>query len=303
MRGFAPAGALLEFFVAAPDGSGFGEGRTFVVARNEGSADDLDARTGGYSGLVNGLNQGAESSTRLFRFDIPVNPAQQAALTGSAIVVTATATLAGLGTSEFSGNAPMGAGPLPVELTAFEVKAARDDARLSWRTATEQNNDHFDVERSLTGATFVKIGQVAGQGSKATPTDYAFTDAGIGRQVSGPVYYRLRQVDADGTASFSPVRTVSFAAPAALTAASLRLFPVPAGASTTLDLSALPAARTYRVALTDLSGRAVSRQTLAGGREHRLVLTGMASGSYLVDISGTDAQGAPLHFVKRLTKE
>ncbi len=197
----------------------------------------------------------------------------------------------------------IGAFPLPVELAAFTAKAVKADAVLNWRTATEKNNRHFDVERSFNGTSFSKIGQVAGQGSKASATDYAYTDAGIGRQQAGAVYYRLKQVDTDGTATYSPVRTVAFDAAPSLTAASLDLYPVPAKTSTTLDLSALPAARTYSVRLTDLSGRLVGQYQLAGGAPHKLALTSLATGTYLLSISGADAQGQPLQFVKRLTKE
>jgi hypothetical protein len=65
------------------------------------------------------------------------------------------------------------------------------DAQLAWRTASEKNNDHFDVERSLNGTDFVKVGQVKGQGTTSSATDYALTDAGIGTKATGVVYYRL----------------------------------------------------------------------------------------------------------------
>ena len=48
----------------------------------------------------------------------------------------------------------IGAQPLPVELIAFAAEAQGQAARLTWRTASEKNNDHFDVERSLTGTNF-----------------------------------------------------------------------------------------------------------------------------------------------------
>ena len=174
------------------------------------------------------------------------------------------------------------------------------DARLIWRTASEKNNDHFDVERSLNGTDFRKAGQVQGQGSKTTPTDYALTDAGIGTQASGTIYYRLRQVDSDSTARFSPVRTVTFATAAVAT---ISLYPVPAAASTTLALTALPANQYYAVRITDLSGRQVGGYTLAGGQAHRLALAGIASGAYLVTLTGRDAQGQVLTITKRLIKE
>lgn len=75
------------------------------------------------------------------------------------------------------------------------------------------------------------------------PTD-AFIDKGIGTQLPGDLYYRLRQVDSNGTSIFPPVRIVHFDP-----ATSLSLFPSPARASTILDLRNLPAG-TYLVRLS-----------------------------------------------------
>ena len=61
--------------------------------------------------------------------------------------------------------------PMPVELVVFTATAAKLDGQLTWRTASEKNNAYFDVERSLTGTDFVKIGQVKGQGNSSAPTD------------------------------------------------------------------------------------------------------------------------------------
>ena len=198
----------------------------------------------------------------------------------------------------------LGAYPLPVELVAFTAQAVQNrDTQLGWTTASELNNDHFDVERSLDGITFAKVGAVAGQGTKASATTYAFTDAGIGPKVAAglPVYYRLRQVDANGTSSYSPVRTVTFGPAAA--AAVLTLYPNPAVSTTALDLSALPATATYQVVLLDAVGRQVRQATLSGGLAQTLNVADLASGTYQVVVSGTQADGSALRKVLRLTKE
>ena len=115
------------------------------------------------------------------------------------------------------------ANPLPVELTRFTAEARGADALLRWATASEKNNDRFEVEASANGRMFQRIGQVVGHGSSAQPHEYQLTDLNIARYAASSVYYRLRQVDADGTATYSPVRTVAVAAgPAALA-----LFPNP----------------------------------------------------------------------------
>ena len=196
----------------------------------------------------------------------------------------------------------LGAYPLPVELVAFTAQAVQNrDALLKWTTASELQNDHFDVERSLDGVSFAKIGQQAGQGNKATSTDYTYTDAGMGLKAAGqPVYYRLRQVDQDGTASYSPVRSVSFTGSVAAVAT---LYPNPAVAATGLDLSALPATGTYQVLLLDATGRQVYQANLAGGQVQPLSLSTLATGTYSVLVSGSQANGSALHQVLRLTKE
>jgi uncharacterized repeat protein (TIGR01451 family) len=195
----------------------------------------------------------------------------------------------------------IGGTPLPVVLVEFTAQAvANRDALLSWHTASEQHNDHFELERSFDGTHFTKIGQVAGHGTTSAASAYAFTDAGVAAQATGPVYYRLRQVDLDGTATYSPQRTVSFPQAATL---SLGLYPNPVAATTTLDLRQLPASATYQAQLLDATGRQVRTWTLPGGQAQPLDLTSLASGSYLLLVSGTQPDGTPLKHTLRLTKQ
>ncbi|GAA4347947.1 hypothetical protein GCM10023185_03380 [Hymenobacter saemangeumensis] len=171
--------------------------------------------------------------------------------------------------------------PLPVELTRFSAKPVQDlDAQLTWHTALELDNKHFDVERSLNGTEFIKIAQVLGQGSTTAATIYAFTDAGIGARARGTVYYRLRQVDTDGTASYSPVRTVVFAGPA-----TLAFYPNPSAGEATLDLSALPRAE-YQVTMVDALGRQVLSTSLPGAQAHPMLLGHLPRGTYLLLVRG-----------------
>ncbi|ALD22297.1 hypothetical protein AM218_15110 [Hymenobacter sp. DG25A] len=168
--------------------------------------------------------------------------------------------------------------PLPVELTTFDVKAIRTNAQLTWRTAIEKNNDHYEVERSFDGITFGQIGQVRGNGSSSTFHDYAFTDVNVGQR-TGTVYYRLRQVDTDGKLHITPVRTVTFAA----RAISISVYPNPAAAQATLDLGTLPAGA-YQVQVLDMTGRVVRQLTLQGGMAQPLDIRSLAEGTYQVSI-------------------
>ncbi len=96
---------------------------------------------------------------------------------------------------------------VPVELTAFSAKVINGKTILKWQTATELNNLGFEIERSLTQETWRTIGFVEGHGTTTEPQNYSLTDNGIG----GTVYYRLKQIDFDGTYEFSFVLEVNSA--------------------------------------------------------------------------------------------
>ncbi|MBD2768937.1 T9SS type A sorting domain-containing protein [Hymenobacter sp. BT664] len=174
--------------------------------------------------------------------------------------------------------------PLPVALTQFEAVAASSDALLSWTTASERNNDRFEIERAFDGHAFERLATTPGQGSSTRPSNYRFTDAGAARYGFPLVYYRLRQVDTDGTASFSPVRTVAFAN-SPETGPSLYPNPAADGQPLTVDLRALPPGP-YQVQVLDLLGRPRGRYTLAGAEQHPLPISDLAPGRYLVRILG-----------------
>ena len=96
-------------------------------------------------------------------------------------------------------------GALPVELTAFSAQRKGSDVACTWATASEKNSRDFAIERSADGREFIRIGKVNASGGNVTTT-YAFTDE---QPLAGLAYYRLRQMDFDGTESFSSVVKVS----------------------------------------------------------------------------------------------
>jgi hypothetical protein len=193
--------------------------------------------------------------------------------------------------------------PLPVQLAAFTAQATNNghSAQLAWTTASEVNNAYFDVERSFDGVAFTKLASLAGQGSKPTATTYAFADQNAGSQSASLVYYRLRQVDIDGTATYSPVRTVSLS-PGAPAAGRAGLYPNPAQASSTLDLSALPATASYQVQLLDATGRQLQRLSVTGGQAQALDVSTVAPGLLTVLVTGTQGDGTPFRQALRLQK-
>ncbi|WP_223847121.1 T9SS type A sorting domain-containing protein [Hymenobacter montanus] len=164
--------------------------------------------------------------------------------------------------------------PLPVELTAFSVTASAGVAQLRWRTASETANAGFAVEVSSDGRQFRRLGWVAGQGSRAHPTDYTFADPALASYAGPLVYYRLQQVDEGGTGRFSPVRSVPVSG-----ALGLQLWPNPARQRVSVGgVGAGQAVRVY-----DLSGRLVLAATVPVSGPSELELpAGLPRGSYLV---------------------
>ncbi|MBQ2574453.1 MAG: T9SS type A sorting domain-containing protein, partial [Bacteroidales bacterium] len=91
---------------------------------------------------------------------------------------------------------------LPIELTSFSAECDGKSSLVEWTTATERNNDHFVLERSDDAINFTEIARVAGAGNSIEPQDYTYTDYDIR---NGDNYYRLWQVDYDGTRTASEI--------------------------------------------------------------------------------------------------
>lgn len=90
--------------------------------------------------------------------------------------------------------------PLPIELLSFTASYNGSTVDLKWATASEINNDHYDIERSVDGNNFEKIIYVKGAGNSTSLINYAVTDK---NPLNGLSYYRLRQTDFDGAFSLS----------------------------------------------------------------------------------------------------
>ena len=106
-------------------------------------------------------------------------------------------------TTASSGANPPSSAPLPVELLNFTVHQEGRTAVLLWSTASEVNNNYFAVERSRDGETFEEIAKVDGAGFSNNVRSYRFIDH---EPYNKDNYYRLRQVDFDGTNDVSPMR-------------------------------------------------------------------------------------------------
>jgi len=200
--------------------------------------------------------------------------------TGGIVSLGGSATTFGSGTG--CGVAPCATGttPLPVTLISFSANNSGTGVTLSWSTGSEINNDYFIVQKSIDGANFETIEQVAGAGNSNHANNYAIVDNGSSTSVT---YYRLKQVDFDGTATYSyPVAIAS----AETAGAELAVFPNPASGSVNLSFVNADKGSLLNVTITDISGKVVYANTSVTSSErtyNNFDASSLASGMYVVN--------------------
>lgn len=147
------------------------------------------------------------------------------------------------------------ASAFPVELVGFDANRFKEFVRLDWETASELNNDYFEVHRSVDGQDWTKLTEVKGAGTTEIPQHYKFDDyqASMGKN-----FYRLRQVDFNGSATLSDIVEVNldFA-----TQDLLMLYPNPATEQITVQFRNAKDEKVYDIKVLDVHGRIIYRQS------------------------------------------
>lgn len=181
--------------------------------------------------------------------------------------------------ANFTANTANCSGSLPVTWEAFSARAAGKTALLNWETSAEAGHDRFVVEHGTQAGRFTAIGEVR----EATTEINGHRSYGFihNNPAEGLNYYRIRQVDADGTYAFSEIETVVFAEAGTT---DFVVFPNPTASFLTLRLAAHNAAA--EVALLSVTGRLLFHQTVAAGVEQlNLPTEDLPPGVYLVRVN------------------
>jgi len=144
--------------------------------------------------------------------------------------------------------------PLPITLLNFTAQPQGSQVLLRWQTAMEYNNDHFELERSPDAVLFYSFTEVASQGNSAAQQNYQAIDPNPYRALN---YYRLKQVDKDGSAQYSKIVSVDMSTRE--TGISLRVHPNPARVAVTIDLVS-PLNISSMISLYNADGKLVSRR-------------------------------------------
>jgi len=154
---------------------------------------------------------------------------------------------------------------VPVELTGFSATVEEKTVFLNWQTGTEVNNHGFEIERAKLTAPSEKtviwttVGFVQGKGTSLSPVRYYFEDK---RDEAGYFKYRLKQVDLNGSFTYSNEVTVDLSHPAGYEL--FQNYPNPfSGGSSTVVSFEIPKGGWVSLKVYDITGNLVT--TLVNG--------------------------------------
>ncbi len=185
---------------------------------------------------------------------------------------------------------------LPVELVEFTARSIGDDeVVLKWITAAEINNNYFAIERSSNGVDFESIDSVSsyGNGFSTDLQSYGYVD---NNPIKGTSYYRLRQVDFDGTYDYSNVQIVNFDG-----FEIVDMYPNPSNGEVILVINSSQAS-TVQIEIFDAIGQVVNSQQIEifeGSNQLKNFING-ARGKYFVSVTTSKGEhfGYPLMVIK-----
>ncbi|MGH1435530.1 MAG: T9SS type A sorting domain-containing protein [Lewinella sp.] len=168
---------------------------------------------------------------------------------------------------------PLSALPVTFQSTFAETKAKH--ISLTFTTATETNNAYFNIERSTDSRGWKKLGSIAGAGTTQQEQQYSFLDE---TPLPGLNYYRIKQVDYDGSFSYSPIVSARWEGKA-----QVYLFPNPT--NDLLQISGLPTTDgPITIEIIDMAGRIMLRQTW---NQSAINVASLADGVYSLRISSS----------------
>lgn len=185
--------------------------------------------------------------------------------------------------------------PLPISLSAFT--GTREGAKnvLNWSTASETKNKGFELQRSINGKDFTAITFVNSKSTSGAGANYTYTDE---KPLSGTNYYRLRQVDNDGKATFSAIVVLKSAQ---IKADISRVYPNPVQDKLNIVLNIVGNEK-VTISITDLVGKTIATKSIDavnGDNNISFNTTQLAKGTYLIKVnSSSNSELATQKFVK-----
>ncbi len=175
---------------------------------------------------------------------------------------------------------------LPVSMLYFRAEKVQDQSLLTWATASEVNNSGFIIERSAEARSWKEIGFMQGNGTQSQQSDYRFVDA---HPAKGDNFYRLKQLDIDGTFEYSQVQLVRFDK-----AHQLQIVPNPTNAN--FVIKGLRGNNT--IAMANVAGQVLVNTRAEGVGEKTIQVSHLPAGTYFVTVVNDDGSSEVHKVVK-----
>ncbi|MFH2141604.1 MAG: GEVED domain-containing protein [Bacteroidota bacterium] len=185
----------------------------------------------------------------------------------------------------FSAGGAMDCSTLPVELLVFTAEKYNSGAILKWTTASEKNNDRFEIMKSTDAVIWKKAGIVFGAGNSSEQLDYSFIDEEMLTQIT---YYRLKQVDFDGVFAFSEIKAVS--PNENLLIEELKTSYDQISDNILISFNASPGID-YNIKITDIAGKSlyITSKVTDSVRNTVMIPAGsLSAGLYMINLSNSD---------------
>jgi len=173
---------------------------------------------------------------------------------------------------------------LPVELISFKGKGENAGNHLFWSTASEKNNDYFNIESSTDATNWRTINSIKGHGNTNQLKNYDFIDLNPAAVIT---YYRLMQVDYDGSFSYSPIIFVDRSA-----TGSLSIFPNPFNSELNLQFN-ISKGGLYTLTFNSMLGKQIQKQIdLKEGQSLAKIdfSDNLTSGAYMVEVANESGE-------------
>lgn len=175
---------------------------------------------------------------------------------------------------------------VPVELISFNAAVENDGVRLNWYTASETNNAGFKIERSKEGANYEEIFFIGGNGTTTNRNVYSYLDESVS---SGVYYYRLKQINFDGSFEYLNVVAVDLGTPNKFLLA--QNYPNPFNPKTVITFQT-PAEGQLTLKVYDVLGNEVAtlldEHKIAGVYNIELDASQLTSGIYFYKLTAKD---------------
>jgi hypothetical protein len=170
---------------------------------------------------------------------------------------------------------------LPVHFQSFYVTRQGSNSQISWSTSEEMNNNYYAVEKSTDALNWKQVAVVMGAGTSALVNKYSFTDKNIADAV---VYYRIRQVDLNGVAFYSAIRSLRNNGNSQVT----NIY-TSSNKTVTIDFNS-DVKDNVSIQLVNMSGQVVVRKDF-NQASYRLIVDAMSAGSGVYAVRVSDSKG------------